>query len=633
MCGIIGFLGYGRPVSARSGAASLALLAHRGPDDSGLLFFDRSCRPLPDADGATIALGHRRLSIIDLSPLGHQPMCCPRTGNVIVFNGEIYNFIEVRAQLEQQGATFTTRSDTEVILEAYRLWGERAFQAFNGMWAIILLDQARRQLVVSRDRLGVKPLYIARQNGVIGLASEIKPLVIGLDLPIKPNQDAVFDFLTAGISDHQTMTFFQGVEAVPPGSVLRLSLDGTVQQERYHEWPAETEQQAPTADGIRQILESSVLLRLRSDAPTVALVSGGLDSAIITSLAVTRGMHQPRTRFSGAFTYGYSTPEAQIWDETDRARDLVRSFGVELLHSVHKVDAKVDRDEILSVVKCQEQPFATPSHLAHYRMYKLIRESNFKVVLSGEGSDELMAGYTSQYLTRLARDSILGGRLFHAFTLMGSPHLSPRLLLNRMIWDLPTAILLPLLRRYRLSYGVIKPDFLDRMTGRLGFVRDFYRSSAAERVRRDILSTNLPQILRCADRNSMAHGVEARHPFLDYRYVELALRTPLDIKLSAQGGKLPLRQAFDGLLPADYAKAPKVTGFGHAEQFNFARLLEADFDPRDVPEAEEFIDLPGLQEGLRQTRVHPTAWLPVSLVLWLRDIKSWKTAPTMSMSS
>lgn len=630
MCGILGLLGYERPITAKSGAAGLSLLAHRGPDDSGLMFFDRACAPLPDADGAAIALGHRRLSIFDLSPLGHQPMCCPRTGNVIVFNGEIYNFLEIRAQLEQQGGIFTSQSDTEVILEAYRLWGERAFQSFNGMWAIILLDPARRRLIVSRDRLGVKPLYIARHGGVIGLASEIKPLVIGLDLPIKPNSDAVFDFLTAGISDHQTMTFFQGVEAVPPGGVLRLSLEGEVEHGRYHEWPGAGEQEAPTADGIRQVLESAVLLRLRSDAPTVALVSGGLDSAVITSLAVTVGLHQPRTRFRGAFTYGYSTPEAQIWDETERARDLVKSFGVDLLHSIHKVEPQIDRDEILSVVGCQEQPFATPSLLAHYRMYKLIRENDFKVVLNGEGSDELMAGYTSQYLTRLARDHLRGGRIGDALELLKSPHLSRRLLMNRMMWDLPTALLLPLLRRHRLNYRVMKAEFLAQRRERLDFVRDFYRSRAAERVRRDILSTNLPHILRCADRNSMAHGVEARHPFLDYRYVELALRTPLEMKLGPQGGKLPLRQAFEGMLPAGYARVPKLMGFGHAEQFNFAPLLAADIDPQDLPEAEEFIDLPALRDGLRQPVVHPTAWLPLSLALWLRDIKSWKAAPALS---
>ncbi|HEX2137904.1 MAG TPA: asparagine synthase (glutamine-hydrolyzing) [Microvirga sp.] len=620
MCGILAVQVFEGSAPWELALKALDSLRHRGPDDAGLLGVGQDGRRVAIGEPARIILGHRRLSILDLSSAGHQPMVCRTTGNTLVFNGEIYNFLELRQQLQAEGASFRSDSDTEVILEAWRLWGEAAFARFNGMWAMVLYDAQSGDLVISRDRLGVKPLYFACDAASATFASEIRAVRIANRVEFRVNDGIAFDFLVGGMVDHEEETFFKGVVSIPAGALWRLRRSGNMVRRSYHSWPEPGEVAAADAGRLRDLIESAVALRLRSDAPTVSLLSGGLDSSIVTAIAARCG-NLPRTRFEGAFTYGYRGDDAARFDETAQAERTLRSVAPDLRHTVVRVDPVPDSDTLRQVVAIQEQPFSTPSLIAHYRMYRAIREHGYKVVVNGEGSDELMAGYIRQYLNRLIRDLVRTLRFNRAVELLRSPHADIRLVLNRLAWDLPSAVLHPLLRTLRPNVGVLAGEFWRQNADRLDRVRSFYRQSVAERLRGDVLRTNLPQILRYADRNSMGHGVEVRSPFLDYRVIEYGFRVPLDAKLGAEGGKLLLRKAFAGIVPEEVRTRQKALGFGQAEQFNFLQAGRESFS--NIPEeAGAFLDLGRLRRVVEGGTAHTNFWMPVCFVHWLAHVRA-----------
>lgn len=593
--------------------AALDMLAHRGPDGEGLTGFDAAGGEAAPGAPARLIFGHRRLAVLDLTAAAAQPMTCPQTGCRLIFNGEIYNFLELRIELEALGEPFVTDSDSEIILAAWRRWGEAALARFNGMWALALFDQPSGDVIVSRDRVGVKPLYVARRGRRMALASEIRPALAALDLPARPNPGVVFDFLVAGLTDHDPETFFAGVERVPAGALWRIKPDGRVMKGRFHHWPGADEQAAPDPEALAALVADAVRLRLRSDAPTVSFLSGGLDSALITGLAA--GDDGPRARFAGAFTYGYDAAGA-AYDETARAAGLLARIAPNLPHIVHRASPAPDAAILRQAAAAQQEPFSTPSLAAHLRAYAELRRRKVKVVLTGEGADELFGGYIGQRLGGLTRDALRGGRCGDALRLLRSPYVNWGGVANRLVWDLPTMGVTALLRRFRPHIAVIAPDFWREHADRFDRIRDLQRLSVADRLRADVLTFNLPQILRYADRNSMSVGVEARSPFLDWRVVEHALRLPVSAKLGPMGGKLALRRAFADRFPADLIQPQKTLGFGHAEQF-----AALDGLPPLPAEAAAYLDLDRFA-ALTAAGSHPHAltWLPVSLGLWLRSL-------------
>jgi asparagine synthase (glutamine-hydrolysing) len=607
MCGLIALrcAGVAQQDVARRG---LSAIAHRGPDGQGLLTFE--------GPPATV-LGHRRLSILDLKATAAQPMVCPETGNAIVFNGEIYNFIELRRELEERGERFRTDGDTEVILKGWRVWGAEIFSRCNGMWALALLERSSGDLIACRDRLGVKPLYLHRERDTVMLASEIRAIATMRGGYAAPNPQAIFDFLTLGLSDHGTQTFFEGVEAVPAGTILRIAPDGGTVSRSYHRWPLPGEVTAPVAADIRDLVTDATLLRLRSDVPTVSFLSGGLDSSIITQLGLRAGA-LPRVDFSGAFTYGYRDEALVRFDETERARAFMGELGEAARHHVRRLRAVGDQAELLELVAAQDEPFSTPSILASFRMYRALRDDGCKVVLSGEGADELFGGYVRAYHALAARDALLDGNLTAAFALVACRSAQPGLVLNRLAWDLPLPVLAGLLRRRRPSVAIMSQALWDRGRGRLAELQDDRRCDLGERMRRDVLSTNLPTILRMTDRNSMHFGIEVRSPFLDYRLVERALSTPVERRIGGFQGKALLREAFAGELPERIVTERKTTGFGHAEQFLVGELPIGDL-LEDLPASlGDYLDVGRLRKGFARGGLHPTFWLALSVALWYR---------------
>ena len=593
---------------------ALKSIAHRGPDGEGLLGITPG-GAIADTDApCRILLGFRRLAILDLTHGADQPMRCPLTGNILTFNGEIYNFLELRAELESLGHRFRTASDSEVILAAYAQWGRAAFGRFNGMWGIALYDAKSGALLLSRDRMGVKPLYIARDDQAIHFASEIRAVIRLLGTMPRVNEGELFDFLAGIEIDHHDETLFENIVNLPAGALWTITRDGTLMEERYHNWPEGTKNH--TAAEMHDLFTDAVKLRLRSDAPTVSLLSSGLDSSITTWVAA-QNAHAPRSKFVGAFSYGYNDARYAEHDEVSRAEAFIAGLPEKITHHVRRMDPVPSIDELLALTATQELPSTTPSIIASWRLYQQIRAAGIKVVLSSEGADELFAGYTRRYLPQLARDALLTGNFGHLLQLIRSPHLPLSALLNRLAWQLPSPALITMLRSMRPNVATINRDFWQRHQGRMSRIIADYRTPLPTRLRRDIIRDAMPQILRYADRNSMHASVEARLPFMDYRMVELALTTAPEAKLSSHGGKQILRDAFAGILPDAITRQPKTLGFGNAEQYQVLNLSLAPLIERAPASAWDYLDRSKLTRLLARPQAHPMIWLPVSFLLWM----------------
>ncbi|SIR02887.1 asparagine synthase (glutamine-hydrolyzing) [Aquipseudomonas alcaligenes] len=610
MCGLIAV----RDFSATSNLEpavqrALASLARRGPDGEGLATVEQTPRTV---------LGHRRLAIYDTRTVAAQPMLCPDTGNSLVFNGAIYNFRSLRDELRASGCVFRTDSDTEVLLHGWRVWGEELFARCNGMWALVIWDAASGDLVYCRDRLGIKPLYLCNDGQTAILASEISAIADFRGGYPPPNPEKLFDFLVTSYSEQSHATFFQGIQAVPPGQVYRLSRTGRTRARAYHHWPQPGELEPLDAEALHALLTDAVSLRLRADVPVASLLSGGLDSSIITHLAL-KASDSPQHRLEGAFTYAYHEAEHAAVDESAKAAAFMHASGRPDLHRIVRFAAIPSADELMSLVGVQGEPFATPSILASFRTYRAIAEQGFKVVLGGEGADELLGGYTVRYHPLAVRSALHQGQWRQAAKLMGHRTFPRSLLLNRMIWDMPLSVITPLLRRLRPSVQAISGDLWSAQRQRMEAIRDNARLDLEQRLRDDQLSSLLPRVLRMADRTSMDAGIELRSPFMDYRLVERALVTPAAERVGERYSKVLLRTAFRNELPASVVETPKNTGFGHAEQFLLRRLP---WEPllEDLPaELGSFIDVASLRRRLSDPHTeHSTLWQALSVALWYR---------------
>lgn len=609
MCGLIAIRALrARPDLEPRARRALATLARRGPDAEGLVTVEQ----LP-----VTLLGHRRLAILDPSSAAEQPMRCPVTGTLLLFNGAIYNFVELREELRALGCVFVTDGDTEVLLHGWRLWGERLFARCNGMWAVVLWDAHSGDLVYCRDRLGVKPLYLHHDAEQLTLASEISAIAVMRGGYPAPNQEKLFDFLISGFSEQGTATFFEGIHAVPPGQVCRMSRAGRFSSAPYHQWPEPGSATPLSSDEVRDLVENAVRLRLQADVPVASLLSGGLDSSIITRTALDASQ-QHRQRLAGAFTYAYQSNEHAAFDESARAALLMSDSGQSELHHVLRFPAIPSADELMDLVSTQGEPFCTLSAIAGFRTYRAISEQGFKVVLSGEGADELFGGYMARYQALAARDAIWAGQWLRAIRLLKHRTFPPGLLLNRLVWDLPLPAIGALLRRHRPSVSLMSDTLWNTQRYRLQALKERMQTDLESRLRQDELDNLLPMTLRVADRNSMNAGVELRSPFMDHRLVERAFTTPALTRAGEGRSKALLRDAFAGRLPQSVIQTPKNTGFGHAEQFLLGRLPWRELLDGLPAELGAIIDVDRLRSHLAQDRQHSTLWLALSVALWYR---------------
>jgi asparagine synthase (glutamine-hydrolysing) len=541
MCGIAGVYQLdGRPVDEGVLHRMGHVLRHRGPDDAGY-YLDRN-----------FGLAFRRLSIIDLTSAGHQPMSNADGTLWLVFNGEIYNYRELRVQLRECGHTFRSQCDSEVILHAYEEFGESCLERFNGMFAFAIWDTRRRSLWLARDRLGVKPLFYVFDADRFVFASEIKALREYAGVGLRANPRAIAQYLRIGHSiDDQT--WFEGVHKLLPGHSARLTRDADFRLCSY--WDPVERYRAPTEaadypERIRGLLSDSVRLRLRSDVPVGAHLSGGLDSSSVVALMSTHGQGPVHT-FSGAFAEGGE------YDERQFIRQVVQQYAT--VH--HEVEPRASQlPEVLPrLIWHLDEPTAGPGFVPQFFVCALSAEHGVKVVNGGQGGDELFGGYVKYlqlYLGQLLNESARRRRPADLATIA-----SQAPLLMRQAWSLRRAAIVGSRYYIRKRGGAVYHP-------RFSACLDRYEPRPARAIGDPLLDEMyndlryyLPALLHNEDRTSMAVSIESRIPFLDYRVVELAASIPPRDKLRNGELKYQLRRAMRDVLPAMVVDRRDKRGF------------------------------------------------------------------------
>ncbi len=570
MCGIAGF------ITAKEGkfvsglglqdrlASMLRAIQHRGPDDWGMTFFGFQPRLLVDDDGhvtwvespVSLALGHQRLSILDLSIAGRQPMFSRDGAYCITFNGEIYNYIELREELART-AEFRTGTDTEVLLEAYRRWGIDMLRRLDGMFAFALWDAPAKKLICARDPLGIKPFYYARQNGRFLFASEPRAVLAGLGSPGHVDPVRVAEFLVLGISDHDEGTSYQEVQQLLGGHFLEVDAAGTV-SEQHAFWQPPKE---PTADHsdvpalVREQLKLTVQRQLRSDVPVGSCLSGGLDSgAIVATVAAVLNSH------ASGFTTLTATNADFDGDESTLASATARRAGVNwepVEPESGGIAATVEQ-----MARGMDEPFPSLSMLAQRQVMQRARGLGLKVMLDGQGGDEVFLGYprlASRVIGQYLADRRISSA-FHEWSQLTRNASQSMLstLFNNVFFGSPTLVRWCNTRRLK---GLIREDFVEQ--GRATVAYEMYnRSHSLLGLQTGELTRFcLPQLLRFEDRNSMTFGVEARVPLLSVGLVELGLGLPLHWKLRDGWTKFALRVAMKDRLPEEIVWCRRKRGF------------------------------------------------------------------------
>jgi asparagine synthase (glutamine-hydrolysing) len=506
------------------------ILQHRGPDDHGTYLDDN------------VSLGHRRLAIIDLTPAGRQPMCNEYESIWIVFNGEIYNFMEIRADLEKTGHQFSSNTDTEVIIHAYEEWGTSCVERFNGMWAFAIYDKNKRLLFLSRDRFGVKPLYFCRYERGLIFSSEIKPI---LQHPARraPNDNAVYDFLVLGYLDHMPQTFFQGIDRLMPGENMIYDISrGTMKISKWYDLSerlasSKTLSEEKAVEKVREIFEDSVRYRLISDVPVGCCLSGGIDSSSIVHIM------KKASNMIYIKTFSMVFPGKKL-DESSFINEVVAATKVEA-HSISPSTEDLLHD-LHDLILTQEEPFVSLSTYGGYRVMELANRNGMKVLLDGQGSDEIFAGYFI-YLKYYFFESLLHLRIGEAIDTAKR--------IENKFQDIVLFPAMTLLSALGLSQGFLQKIWLSRMKYLKGFDKVVLANPLIDRgfdlnqaLYSDLVRYSIPQLLRFEDKNSMRWSIESRVPFLDYRLVELAMSLPSSYKIRKGLTKYILRRAMKGLV-------------------------------------------------------------------------------------
>ena len=575
MCGIAVAIGLNGRTIERSAVERMAdSLFHRGPDDSGI-YLD-----------ASVGMGFRRLSILDLSEAGHQPMVTADQQYVLVFNGEIFNYVELRSELRVLGYQFRSSGDSEVLLAAYREWGRECLSRLNGMWAFVIFDRRRRCLFGSRDRFGVKPLYVSREGGVVQFASEIKALRASGYLRTGINWNTAAAFLLEGRLDSQAETFYEGIEQIPPGSGFEVGLDGTWQQWLFWslDWLSPTVVENP-AEKFADLFEDSVRIRMRSDVPVGVCLSGGLDStAIICAAARQQGERTSRsTEALQAFCY-----MAKEYDESRYIADTLTQTHAQL-RQLETSPSELWSD-LRKLLWFQDEPVHTMTAVVGYQLMRLAASNGIRVVLNGQGADETIAGYSryfQDYWVSLIRQGRVGdtwraiteysqahgGSALQRFTEAAARCFSWELYKIHAYRDWAQAR-----RQAKLRENPwYSNELLSHITSG-GASPPLAALSHA--LKQSVISAPLPLYLRSEDRNSMAHSVEARLPFLDYRLVSFVSGLPDEWKVRGPWNKYVLREGMRGRIPESVRGRVDKMGFPTASKKWFAHDL---YEPlRDV---------------------------------------------------
>ncbi len=535
MCGIAG--SFGRGADSAVVRRMIDALAHRGPDGEGLL----------ELSNGTMA--HRRLSIIDLSDAGKQPMVSHDGRFAITFNGEIYNYKELREELI--GYPFSSQTDTEVILAAWEKWGEACLDRMLGMFAFAITDKTTGEVTVVRDRLGIKPLFYALQDGRLFFASEIKAL-LAAGVRVEPNEKIISHYLLRGYYDHSEETFFKNISILRGGHLLRFC-EGELETKRWWYLPERVETVASLSDdelveSFRALLDDSLRLHLRSDVPVGVNLSSGIDSLSLF-FELNRIMD---LKSLNIFSMGF---EEKAYDETEDIMHLSHDFGVPFHRTA--IEPGVFNRTIDQTVAALDQPFGGVSTMGYYDLMSSHRKNGVIVVLEGQGVDEILAGYRYFYgpyyrdLVRQGRLGEIGAEIGRAAQDNNPLHLLQSALAFGKTWRDAGKSAFQDGTKF-LRFDCLKESWVAK-AGKYAapeFERPF-PDHLRNALYRDTIYTKLPRVLRFNDHISMAHGLELRVPYLDHRIVEFAFCLEDRWKIRGGKSKFMLREAMRGVVPED----------------------------------------------------------------------------------
>jgi len=607
MCGICGIINFNQqPVQEAKIRRMMHLQKHRGPDDEGI-FLDYN-----------IGLGFVRLSILDLSPAGHQPMFSHDERYVVVFNGEIFNYIELRDELRTKGYHFKTNTDTEVLLAAYQYWGKECLDRFNGMWAFVIYDTIDKSVFASRDRYGIKPFYYYTTEEFFAFASEITALLTLLPGKPNPNNQAIFDYLVFNRTDQTDSTFFQEIKKLQHGNKLTI-IDSNLKIERWYYLRERIKNTEGFQDPeeFRDLLSSSIGLRLRSDVPVGVCLSGGLDSSSIVSILMKDYQKYDLQTFSAVYYEGQYGHEAEFINEYNSE-----------LHNMFFTTPDADSlySDLMNFIKAHAEPLPSTGPYAQYKVMECAK-NNVVVTLDGQGADELLGGY-HYFFGFLFKELLVNGKLGKL-----SSEIFNYFINHRSIYGLKTFIYFLLPEKLRTEARVQEKGYLNRQFAAANKLNNtitgnLYGATSLKDSLLDHFEYKLEHLLKWEDRNSMWFSLESRVPFLDYRLVEKALATSSDKIIHKGITKHILREAMKDIVPVKIRLRKDKMGFGTPQDEWFKTstwkaiikdILESkSFQGRSIINRETAINKYH-QHLIGKTNISKEIWKWINLELWFRE--------------
>jgi asparagine synthase (glutamine-hydrolysing) len=603
MCGISGQISKSR-INLDSFVKMNQIIEHRGPDDEGFVLFNESgaftfgssqsnveiwkhkLDYLPNETienstfNANIAFGHRRLSILDLSVTGHQPMCADDKRYWITFNGEIYNYLEIKEDLKEKGYSFVSESDTEVILNAYREWGIDCQQRFKGMWAFVIYDVIQSKLFFSRDRFGIKPLYYWNgPNGDFYFGSEIKQFTVLEGWKARLNLSSAYDYLKYSITDHTNETLFKGVSSLPPGCCIHISVNDLLKSSNsiaYSRWYelSEVESKLNYEEAKLELyskFKSSVDLHLRSDVQIGSSLSGGIDSASIVSMTNEILEEQGKSNLQKTFT---SCSKEAKYDERHWAESVVKRFNLDAKFIYPECEDIFNLTD--KIIWHLDEPYQSQSVFLGYHVFSSAKASKIKVLLNGQGADEYLSGYGE--FRKIRQLSLL--KKFNLVQLKKELG-SYQMVLSFTVKTFSTRVIDVLRNNFNFS---LKSEFDNLLNSNL--LKDtvhpykklkFVKANEFKVARYQLFHDPLQRYLRWEDRLSMANSIEARVPFLDHELVEFVVSLPLSFKEDGSTSKKVLVEALEKLLPTEIFSRKDKMGFLTAEANWFTKGFKSEF--------------------------------------------------------
>jgi len=611
MCGITGIVDFNKGLEVLTVTKSMAdAIKHRGPDDEGYVFFNEedmviaggkdtardvwesnlpysSKQNIENTNGSySLGLGHRRLSILDLSAAGHQPMCTDDGRFWITYNGEIYNYLELAEELTSKGHQFKTNTDTEVLLHAYLEWGHECVDKFNGMWAFVIYDKTENKLFGSRDRFGVKPFYYIHNDNYFAFASEQKALLKIPSFEKQLNSTAVYDYLVLGKSEMEKESFFKGIMELPPSHSFSFDL----KTKNFKEWKyyslsfnsgwerINKNTLSDYTEEINHLIFNAINIRLRSDVSVGTCLSGGLDSSsivcVINKLLSEQVLEQVGQK-QKVFTAGYDDPAI---DESSWAEMVVNQTKT----SWHRVYPNPD-DFILEfedMVYAQDIPSFSAATYAQYKVMQLASENGVKVTLDGQGCDELFGGYAVHFTSYMAeaikRGAIgtVGANLMNLGNNFADPAIITRYPANVLMANLfSTYFKNRGFRNRKKEFQYVENNFWDEHKERLAYLFHSIPTSLNQLLHTQLTGPDLKVLLKAGDRNSMRFSVESRVAFSDdINLIEYVFGIPSSYKVKNGTSKYLLRESMKNILPKEIVQRKNKLGFDTPEKKWFNHL-------------------------------------------------------------